>query len=143
MARDVIKNLTDLDNYAKHLAARLRGGAVVALSGELGAGKTTLVQSVGRALGVRANILSPTFTILKVYPVAKQDYHQLCHVDLYRVSDFTVTPGLIEYIGDKDTVCFIEWAEKIKSFLPKNTLWLTIKITAGELRVIIQKNKLR
>jgi tRNA threonylcarbamoyladenosine biosynthesis protein TsaE len=88
------------------IAARLRPGDVVLVSGELGAGKTTLVRGACRALGVKEAVVSPTFTIGRVYrgriPVA--------HLDLYRVADLgSEEPGILDDYLTAEGVAFIEW----------------------------------
>lgn len=94
---------------AARLAARLRPGDVVVLSGELGAGKTTFVRGAARALGFDGPVSSPTFTIGQIYagPVP------VSHLDLYRVGSLAdEEPGLLdEYLGG-ETIAFVEWAEE-------------------------------
>lgn len=138
MAGKIIKNLSELDIFAKNLASQLRGETVVALSGDLGTGKTTLTQSVAKHLGIKNNLQSPTFSILKVYPVAGREFSQFCHIDLYRLDDKKNHLGLEEYLGDKDTVCFVEWAEKIKAQLPRNTIWLKLEAQPDGSRLIVR-----
>lgn len=136
MAAIVIKNLSELESFAKKLARDLRSGDVVALSGELGAGKTTLIQAIARLAGVPGSTLSPTFVIFKSYPINYRGIKQFCHIDLYRLNDFSVPHGFEECLGEPGTVCFIEWAEKIKDRLPSKTIWLKIEAQPDSSRLI-------
>lgn len=99
----------ETEAVAARLAADLRPGDVVVLSGELGAGKTTFVRGAARALGVGGPVSSPTFTIGQLYggPVP------VSHLDLYRVGSLAdEEPGLLdEYLGP-ETIAFVEWAEE-------------------------------
>jgi tRNA threonylcarbamoyladenosine biosynthesis protein TsaE len=91
------------------LAARLRPGDVVLVSGELGAGKTTFVRGACRALGVTAVVTSPTFTIGQRYPAPVP----VSHLDLFRIADLEEEedPHLLEdYLGP-DTIGFVEWPD--------------------------------
>ena len=85
------------------LAATLRPGDVVLVSGELGAGKTTFVRGACRALGVTAPVTSPTFTIGQLYPGPVE----VAHLDLYRLRD--VDPSILEDYVTPDRIAFIEW----------------------------------
>ncbi|MAG29059.1 tRNA (adenosine(37)-N6)-threonylcarbamoyltransferase complex ATPase subunit type 1 TsaE [bacterium] len=128
-----IKSLDDLQKFAHDFAGSLKGGDVIALSGPLGAGKTTLVQTAAAELGAKDRVTSPTFTLMKTYalPKSSQDKHhavQLCHIDLYRVESAKESIGFEEYIGDKDYICFIEWPEKAKHLLPKNVISISIDV---------------
>jgi tRNA threonylcarbamoyladenosine biosynthesis protein TsaE len=87
------------------LAAELRAGDVVLVSGELGAGKTTFVRGACRALGVTANVTSPTFTIGQLY-AGNPD---VAHLDLYRLEG--AEPGLLDDYLTPDRVAFTEWPE--------------------------------
>ena len=106
---------------AANLAISLQSGSVIALFGDLGAGKTTFVQGLGAALGVEGPIQSPTFTYLNIYAGPLPLYH----FDLYRLkhpSDF-FSMGFEEYFHGQGVVA-IEWAERIQDYLPPNTLFL-------------------
>lgn len=108
--------------------SRPRNSAIViALKGNLGAGKTTFVQSFARTLGIKENVLSPTFVLLKTYKIKNVlNFKHLTHIDCYRID----SPDELEHLGfskilkDPDAVILIEWAEKIKKILPKDALWL-------------------
>lgn len=112
--------------YGQQLAERLQPGSVVALSGELGAGKTTLVKGIARGLGVSGEITSPTFTLVHEHRGGRLP---LYHVDLYRLDSVAeaVGIGLEEYLGGNG-VTVIEWAEKIEPLLPPNTIRLRLTI---------------
>ena len=92
---------------AERFAACLKGGDVVLLSGELGAGKTTFTKGIALALGVKDRITSPTFTIIKEYRGRDLMFY---HMDLYRVSDGDLAElGLDEYLGCEQGISVIEW----------------------------------
>ena len=91
---------------AEHFAKKLEGGDVVLLSGELGAGKTTFTKGIAHALGVKEQVTSPTFTIIKEYT---GETLRLYHMDMYRLSGDITELGLEEYLGKKDGVTVIEW----------------------------------
>jgi len=99
------------------IAAGLRPGHVVCLFGDLGAGKTTLVQGIARGLGILDPVTSPTFTLIHEY----RNSPPLFHIDLYRLESFELEDlGLDEYLEGEGIVC-IEWPEKM-SDLPKPRL---------------------
>lgn len=122
------KNLykSDLPVFSKELAARTKDVAVFALSGPLGAGKTTLVQSVLKHLGVTGPIQSPTYTYVSVYhlPENKTVYH----FDLYRINslDEFIAAGFDEYLYRPDSWCFIEWPEVIVPLLKERLIFITL-----------------
>lgn len=91
---------------AVRFAENLRGGDVVLLSGELGAGKTTFTKGIALALGVKEQVTSPTFTIIKEY---RGENLYLYHMDMYRLSDDLSELGLEEYLGKADGISVIEW----------------------------------
>ena len=101
--------------FGKDFAALLRPGDVVALFGELGTGKTRLVQGVAAGLGVTGDVTSPSFTIINEYSGRLPVYH----FDFYRLDDVKqlAALGLDEYFYG-DGVCLIEWAERARAFLP-------------------------
>lgn len=104
---------------------KIKAGAVLALSGTLGSGKTTFVQGLAQGLGLRRKIASPTFITMAAYaiPGTRQT---LYHLDLYRLArriDIQEL-GLKEIIENKQSVVVIEWAEKLKTMLPRRTKWI-------------------
>lgn len=100
----------ETEQAGAELAARLRPGDVVLVSGELGAGKTTFVRGAMRALGVEDAITSPTFVVGLLYDGAAGP---VAHLDLYRLSGLEdEDPGLLEPYFGPDTISFVEWPER-------------------------------
>lgn len=100
---------------------RGRGRAkVICLYGELGSGKTTFVQGFARGLGITSRLLSPTFIIVRRYPIPSKSLW-LYHIDLYRIQKpkELVSLGLSEILSDRTSFVLIEWAEKLGSWMPK------------------------
>ena len=109
------------------LARLLQGGEVILLRGNLGAGKTTFVKGLAEGLGVRANITSPTFVLMKVYETKKGAVRQFVHVDCYRIPGTELTQiGLGDYFNQPDTVTAIEWSERMRQ-KPKDALTVTLE----------------
>ncbi|MFH1367474.1 MAG: tRNA (adenosine(37)-N6)-threonylcarbamoyltransferase complex ATPase subunit type 1 TsaE [Patescibacteria group bacterium] len=108
------------------LAKYLKSGDILALIGDLGGGKTTFLQGLGQGLGVKQKVLSPSFLQLKVYPTGKKGVKYLYHFDFYRLTNFSAMEykGLTEYLNTKNCLVVIEWANRIKKFLPKNTKYI-------------------
>ncbi len=105
---------------------KIKGALVLALVGELGAGKTAFVQGFLRALGVRQKITSPTFVLMKKYPLRRGIFRAAYHIDCYRLKSARELSSLNfqEILKDASGIILIEWAEKIKKVLPKSAVWL-------------------
>lgn len=131
MEKIILKSLKDTEKFAKKFAKILTGGQVILLNGDLGAGKTTFTKFVLRALGVRDEVTSPTFTIMKEYFGKKV---KIYHFDMYRISSGEEARefGLEDYIysKDKNTLVFIEWSENVLDILEGK--FLKINITLGD-----------
>lgn len=119
-----IKNLDEMGHFAKTLAKQLKVKDVILLNGDLGAGKTTLTQFIGKSLGIQRNINSPTFNIIKSYQGTDVKLH---HMDCYRLEGTDEDLGFDEYFED-NAVIIIEWSEFIAEFLPAE--YITIEIHA-------------
>lgn len=125
----------DLRTVAKKLVADCEKGdktwaTVVALQGDLGAGKTTLTKQVAHILGVKGAITSPTFVIEKIYGLPRgKKFSRFIHIDAYRLqgSHELDALGWHEVVNDSQNLIFIEWPENVREALPENTLWVTLK----------------
>jgi tRNA threonylcarbamoyladenosine biosynthesis protein TsaE len=118
--------------FAGRLAGFLMGGDVIALEGDLGAGKTTFTQGLAEGLGVKRNVNSPTFTIIKEYAGRLPLYH----MDVYRVEDAFEDLGFDEYF-EGNGVTVVEWAHLIEAQLPENLLLLKLYLEGNGTRRIV------
>ena len=138
-----IHNLEKLDLFAQELISVVRGQAshnqatVVTLSGDLGAGKTTLTQMIGKQVGVTDPISSPTFVISKYYDLKNQPWQRLIHIDAYRLDGEPLEPlGFDDLFTDPTNLIVIEWPEYIESVLPPNRTDISISINPDESRIL-------
>ncbi len=123
----------------RDLSQQLKPGSVVALSGSLGSGKTVLVQGICSGLGVEKAVTSPTFVIINEYPGRLNESSVwVYHFDLYRLEDVEefINLGYEEYFYGKG-ITLIEWAEKVREFLPKSRFEINLKIISENEREII------
>ncbi|HYE60249.1 MAG TPA: tRNA (adenosine(37)-N6)-threonylcarbamoyltransferase complex ATPase subunit type 1 TsaE [Candidatus Kapabacteria bacterium] len=125
----------------QHIASECKGGDTLLLEGNLGAGKTTLVKGIAEGLGIPLPVVSPTFTLLNMYPVAgnTRGIQQLIHIDTYRLEteDQLRAIGAEDYIGDEHTLTIIEWPEKLAKLLQgKKTKTIILKHASGDERSI-------
>ncbi len=128
MLQCTVNNLKETQKLAKKFAKTLVGGDVVLLNGDLGAGKTTFTKFVAKALGVKDEVTSPTFTIMKEYDGKRL---RLIHFDMYRLenADESTGFGFDDYIKNKNynVVIFIEWSERVKELLGDHYIIVDIK----------------
>ncbi|MBI2063166.1 MAG: tRNA (adenosine(37)-N6)-threonylcarbamoyltransferase complex ATPase subunit type 1 TsaE [Candidatus Yanofskybacteria bacterium] len=101
---------------------------VVALEGELGAGKTTFVKGFVGAFGIKSQVTSPTFVILRNYRLSVAGYRLLVHIDAYRLKNYQdfITLGIKEIISDSKNIVLIEWSDRVKKILPKKYIKIHI-----------------
>lgn len=120
-------DLKDTDLIGRIIGENIEKGSILCLDGDLGAGKTTLTQSIAKGLQIDEYITSPTFNIIKEY----SGRLKLFHMDVYRIEDIIemYDLGYEEYIYS-DGVCVIEWSSKIKEILPENRM--NIKLLRGK-----------
>jgi tRNA threonylcarbamoyladenosine biosynthesis protein TsaE len=127
------KSVEDTNRLAEQVARIVQPGDVLALKGDLGAGKTTFTQAFARALGVQERVNSPTFTLIKEY----RGRIPLYHMDLYRLNgeEEAAALGLEEYF-DGEGVCIVEWADRLGEALPKDVVHITMEETSPHTRRI-------
>lgn len=116
-------------NLGKNFVLGLKGGEVIGLIGELGAGKTVFIKGLAQGLGIKKIITSPTFVLMKVYK-AKGLIKHFCHVDAYRLKSAKdlIDIGIRDYLNKKNVITVIEWADQVKNILPKDKILVKIKI---------------
>ena len=120
-----ISSLSELDQFSKKFLKSLRGGEVIALQGILGAGKTAFSKKLLKNAGVKRTVVSPTFVLMLPYQTGKKTFY---HLDLYRLKGFkeVAALGILDLWEKPENIFLIEWAEKIKTHLPKNTIYLKL-----------------
>jgi len=119
----VIKNIEEMNEFAKKVGKTLFPGYLLCLEGDLGAGKTTFTKFLGASMGITDMINSPTFTIMKIY----EGDINLNHMDVYRLNGIGMDYDLEEYVYG-DGVCVIEWYKHIIESLPEEKLVIEIEI---------------
>jgi len=160
------KSEKETQKIASDFAKQLKGGEVLCLMGDLGAGKTAFTKGLAKGLGVKNIITSPTFVLMKVYEtrehknikILKQGKEkfsppyqggvrggcrdlppkQLVHIDAYRLTDGEALKqiGALEYFNDKNCVTVIEWADRVKNIWPSGAIKIKFKILEGDKREI-------
>lgn len=125
------------EQFRTHLVGRSTA-LVVALEGELGAGKTTLAQGIARALGVREQLKSPTFNLAKEYHIPDTPY-RLWHIDCYRLNDHRDLASLdMAHIwADPTALVLIEWAQRVAHALPRDHWEIHLTHAGNEKREIV------
>jgi tRNA threonylcarbamoyladenosine biosynthesis protein TsaE len=121
------KSPEETKRLAAEFAATLKGGEFMALEGGLGAGKTTFVQGLADALGVKEPVRSPTFTVMNVHVARRGAIKRLVHLDFYRLREGAIDDlGLEDFVGQPDTVVLAEWPHPTFP-LPKQVI--TVRFT--------------
>ena len=118
---------------AEKIAHILPDGSTICFDGDLGAGKTTLVRGIAKALNIKSVVQSPTFNIMKVYFDGDRP---LIHIDAYRLADVNTDIGLDEYIGYETGITVIEWPEFIKDLIPETAIEVNITHVQDNVRNI-------
>ncbi|MEK7462033.1 MAG: tRNA (adenosine(37)-N6)-threonylcarbamoyltransferase complex ATPase subunit type 1 TsaE [Patescibacteria group bacterium] len=141
VVRDINKD--ELDTFAGEVLVLLKAklstsATTLALYGDLGSGKTTFTQALGRCLHINENITSPTFTIMKSYETFDDTFTQLIHMDAYRIeSEEELIPlHFKEILKNPQTLVVVEWAELVKGALPPEALHLTFSIKDQTTRTV-------
>lgn len=125
--RLIISTPEKMEELGAKLAGHLKAGDLVALNGELGAGKTTLVRGIGAALGVRGAVTSPTFVLARTHP--RETGAPLVHVDAYRLSSPAELDDLdLDFLG---SIVIVEWAEGMLEGVTDSWLEIGIRRPTG------------
>ncbi len=121
-------DLSGFDALASSMVLHLNTPCVIGLVGTLGAGKTTLVQSIARAAGIdTADVTSPTFTLMQSH---RGDSIVIHHLDAYRIADEDefIELGVDELFVDDRAWTLVEWADRVSDVMPRDSLWIRIDI---------------
>ncbi len=133
---DIIFTLNEIEDTAKTFLENTATYKVIALHGEMGAGKTTFVHAICNVLGVKDTIGSPTFSIINQYQTSSVEI--IYHIDLYRLKDEeeAIQTGVEDclYSGN---YCFVEWPDKAPAIFPDNTLHVSIAVVNNDTRKLI------
>ena len=139
MREYITKNESETNALGEKIAGLLNQGDILAVTGELGSGKTALVKGIAKGLKIDDHITSPTFTLVHSYESPSVTLH---HFDVYRVSEeeelFEI--GFEEYLYGED-ICVIEWADLVRHLLPLHTKWIHLERTqnsADERKITIK-----
>lgn len=155
-SRFISKSEKETMKIASRLAKKLQGGEIIGLIGNLGTGKTVFIRGLAKAFGIKKPITSPTFVLLKQYKarinadvdadqrglisdnqrgnLRKSALRWLVHVDAYRLKSAQdlIEIGVKDWLGKKDTITVIEWANRVKKILPKKAIKIWIKLGGEE-----------
>lgn len=134
MASFTSNSPTETEAFGRQFAQELSAGSILALTGELGAGKTQFVKGLVAGLGSDAAVTSPTFTIVHEYPGGRLPVY---HFDFFRLEDrqSTARLGLDDYFFG-DGVSVIEWADRFFDLIPEQARWIAFEMSSEDIRVI-------
>ncbi|HEY5406704.1 MAG TPA: tRNA (adenosine(37)-N6)-threonylcarbamoyltransferase complex ATPase subunit type 1 TsaE [Ginsengibacter sp.] len=128
-------NIDEIQNAAKKITVLIDKYRIIGFIGELGAGKTTLINAICLELGVKENVTSPTYSII-------QEYHTdniiIYHMDLYRIKSIeeAIDAG-IEDCLNSNNLCLVEWPQKARLLFPKETVYISLQTISGNTRKLI------
>ena len=134
MKLEIISNsANETMELGQKIAELAQAGSIFCLTGDLGAGKTTLVRGIAQALKIKSVVQSPTFNIMKIY---FDGIKPLIHIDAYRLADVDTDIGLDEYIGYETGITVIEWPMFIERLIPNDSNEINIVNLGNDVRKI-------
>ena len=135
----ITKSSQQTQNLGEKIGLDLKPGTIIALSGDLGSGKTTFLKGLAKGLGIKKRIVSPTFVFVKQYFVGKINFY---HADLYRIENPKDTQGLglKELFEDPNGITAVEWAEKFPEVFPEETIKMNFTYLNDKERKIVISN---
>lgn len=130
-----ISSVEDIPRAAKEFLDQVGENKVFAFDAEMGSGKTTFILGLLRAMGIEEVEGSPTYSLVNTYD--SEMYGKVYHFDVYRIEDEMEALDIgVEEMLYSDSVCFVEWPEKIKNLLPDTTIWSYIRINEDNSRTL-------
>ena len=128
-------NIDEIQNAAKIIIQLIDEYKIITFSGELGAGKTTLINTICQELGVKQHVTSPTYSIIQEYQTGN---NVIYHMDLYRIKSVDEAIGAgIEDCLSSNSLCLVEWPEKASSLFPEETVYISLQTLSGDTRKLI------
>lgn len=138
---DLTYSLKELPRIAKKIARKLKAGDVLALSGDLAAGKTTLTAALLAELGYDGAVTSPTFVLERRYPIRSSKIREVIHLDFYRLAeDHLKSFGWLDEIGTPGTLTIIEWPERVAEQLPTTAKYIKLEVINEQTRRLTLTN---
>ncbi|MFM2374681.1 MAG: hypothetical protein RLZZ234_676 [Candidatus Parcubacteria bacterium] len=137
-----VRSVEEMATYAAEVARALpvsnARATVLTLSGDLGAGKTTFTQALARELGVKDTVTSPTFVVMKRYPLTHAHFKTLVHIDLYRIEDESelVPLRIPEDLAHPGNLVVIEWPERARALIPQDACAVHIETEEDDIRKV-------
>jgi len=115
-----------------------QGALIIALQGELGSGKTKFVQGFAQELGISQRLTSPTFVVMKQYKINTNQFKHLYHIDCYRLDKPQELKELDfeQVVNNSHSLVLVEWAEKVKTILPPDAVWIKFNVLGEKKREI-------
>ena len=140
--KKITKSAEETKKLAQEMASQLKGGAVIALTGELGSGKTTFVQGLAEFFGIAQEVSSPTYTLIQEYNIkdTRLPLTKLIHIDCYRLNNYQelLDVGINDYYEQPESMIIIEWAEKAKPIIPATAHWIKFQHGKNDTERIIE-----
>lgn len=140
----ITKSPSDTEKVARLVLEKTKtlpveGALVICLTGDLGAGKTTLTQFLASDLGIKDKVKSPTFIIMESYPINFGRFHKFIHIDAYRLNkpEELANLGFMDLLKDQENLIVIEWPERVTSLIPENAFRVFLKHLDEKTREII------
>lgn len=130
----------ETERLAEEIAKEVESGNVLVFYGELGSGKTTFIQALAKALGIKRRIISPSFIIVRHYMINQEN--SFYHIDLYRTNSKNdlIGLGIDQILEDEANIVAVEWGEKLLDLMPKKRIELKFKIEGENKRKISVTN---
>lgn len=141
-----IGNVEELHSFAEEILSIMPQsdkGQVIALRGNLGAGKTAFTQALAKTLGVSEHVVSPTFVIMRIYETNDERFKKLVHIDAYRIEDEEEVKvlRLEDFLHESGIIVCIEWPERIPSYVRDDALTITFAMNEDESRTVTYGDK--
>lgn len=131
MQSTITENQKETQKLAAEIAKKItkkknKKSLIVALEGELGAGKTTFIKGFSKTLGIKEKILSPTFVLIHKHKITNGDFRNLYHIDCYRLKfeKDLLKLGIKEIFASPQNIVLIEWADRVKKLIPQTAIWI-------------------